>query len=132
MTYIRTTNCAPIKGDDYRPRALPAGWERMADAFDGAVYAYRAIEGFMTVILSVAREEDGRRWLHVSLARPERLPSWDDLRMIKDLFIGKDKLAVQVLPPTSNWVNEHPYCLHLFHCLDGAITPDFTRGHGTL
>lgn len=25
-------------------------------------------------------------------------------------------------------VNKHPYCLHLWSCLDGPVLPDFTRG----
>lgn len=28
----------------------------------------------------------------------------------------------------SRHVNKHPYCLHLWRCLDGDVVPDFTRG----
>ena len=82
----------------------------------------------LRVLRSVGIELDGRRWLHVSCSRASRLPSWEDLRRVKDQFIGKDAVALQVLPRQSDYVNLHPYVLHLWCCLDGDATPDFTRG----
>lgn len=26
------------------------------------------------------------------------------------------------------YINLHPTCLHLWHCLDGDVVPDFARG----
>lgn len=82
---------------------------------------------FQSVILSVSEEADGRVWAHLSTAFPSRLPTWGDLRKAKDLFLGEEARAIQVLPPKSEWVNIHPYCLHLFVCLDGDVLPDFRR-----
>jgi hypothetical protein len=56
------------------------------------------------------------------------MPSWEDCRLVKDTFIGRDRRALQILPPASEYVNIHPYCLHLWSCLDGAGLPDFRHG----
>jgi len=79
----------------------------------------------LRVFFTVSRERDGREWVHVSCSRKERIPDWDDIRAVKDLFIGTGKEALQVFPPESEYVNLHTTTLHLWHCLDERITPDF-------
>ncbi len=86
----------------------------------------------LRAIVTVAKESDGKRWMHVSLSRPDRLPTWEDLKLVKSTLIGKDKLAIQVLPPEAEYVNTHPYCLHLWHCLDGRAVPDFRGAAGQI
>jgi len=88
---------------------------------DGA--AYRRADG-LAVIASGAVEQDGRRWLHVSCSRATQLPSWQDLRDVKELFCGPERAAKHV--------NIHPHCLHLWCCLEGDVLPDFTQGGNTI
>ena len=107
----------------------PAGWRLLFRSEDGARWE-RIFTGH-TLILSGSVESDGRRWLHMSLAHPSRLPSWDELRSAKEWSLGDIK-AVQVLPPRREYVNIHPHCLHLFACIDADPLPDFTRGSGSL
>lgn len=108
------------------PRVLPVGWRRDALLEDGARYVDSITR--MSIIVSGARELDGRRWVHVSVARPDRLPSWEDLVFAKELILGRETTALQVIPPRSRYVNQHPFCLHLWSCADGDVTPDFTHG----
>lgn len=107
------------------PEALPPGWALVEAAPDGASYRHRR---GMTVIVSGAVEGDGRRWLHVSLARPDRLPSYQDQALVKNLFIGRDREAYSVWARQSRHVNIHPFALHLWCPVDGPVLPDFTRG----
>jgi hypothetical protein len=79
----------------------------------------------LMVICSATVYGDGKRWMHVSCSTPSRLPTWDELRLVKDTFIGRDRVALQVLPRAAEHVNIHPYVLHLWSCLDGDVTPDF-------
>lgn len=79
----------------------------------------------LRVICSARLEADGKRWMHVSCSRQDRLPDWQDLRLVKDTFIGRDRLAIQVLPRASEYVNCHPRVLHLWSCLDSDPCPDF-------
>ena len=86
----------------------------------------------LTVIVSVDKELDDKHWLHVSMSRKNRIPTYTDMCLVKDIFIGTDKKAIQVFPKEREKVNLMEYCLHLFHCLEGDVLPDFTRGSGTL
>lgn len=86
---------------------------------------YEKLGDSLLVVCSARVESDGKRWIHVSCSRPNRLPTWQDVRRVKDVFIGKDRRAIQVLPPAAEYVNIHPHCLHLWSCLDGDGLPDF-------
>lgn len=86
----------------------------------------------LAVIASIGIEQDDRWWLHVSVSRRAREPSWTDLRYVKAIFVGPDTVALQVLPRESDYVNINPFVLHMWRCLEGEVTPDFTEGTGTL
>ena len=109
------------------PRVLPATWRPLRVDQMPFTKWYQTTDG-LRVCVSMARERDSHCWLHVSISREKRLPSWDELKLVKDVIIGPEKTALQVLPPKSKYVNKHAFCLHLFCCLDGDVTPDFTRG----
>lgn len=79
----------------------------------------------LLVICTAAREADGKRWMHVSMSRRKRLPSYDDMCLVKDVFVGRERMALQVFARKSQHVNINPYVLHLWSCLDGDPTPDF-------
>lgn len=120
------------------PRVLPYEWRRIEGGtvnaetgrHNGNMYVNE--RRGLRVILSAAVEDDGKRWLHLSMSLATRLPTWSELVQAKEAFMGKESRAVQVLPPRSEWVNIHEYTLHLFVCLDGDPLPDFTRGSGGL
>jgi hypothetical protein len=113
---------------DALPRVLPATWRVLRETLDGAMYERNGLR----VIVSGATEQDGRRWLHVSCSRPTRLPDWDDLKLVKELFIGPGRQAIQVFPPRERYVNINSNVLHLWCCLDGDGIPDFTNGTGSI
>lgn len=119
----------PTWGRDHLPKLTPPAWMKVEDCGDGAKYMR---EDGLSVIMSGAIADDGKRWLHVSASRARRLPSWGDMRHVKAVFLGDEVTAIQVFVPKSQWVNLHPYCLHLWHCLDGDPLPDFTRGSGSI
>lgn len=112
------------------PVVLPVGWRVAQLRGDG--YALVNDRTGQSIIAS-DEIHDGRRWLHVSTAFVDRLPTWLELRDLKNWLIGREKLAIQVLPRESEYVNIHPNCLHLFSPLDGPDPiPDFTQGSGSL
>jgi hypothetical protein len=114
---------------EWQPPLAPTGWTRTPWGDAGVEY-----ERLLTrehVLITVGRHE-GKRWIHFSIAHPSRIPHFEELRRYKDAFLGVERKAIQVLPPKSEYVNIHPYCLHLFSCLDGDGLPDFTHGSGSL
>ncbi len=80
------------------------------------------------VIFSIDKELDNKYWLHVSFSRKNRIPDYDDIIRIKKHFIGENKKAIMIFPEKENHVNLHPYCLHLWSCLETDNIPDFTHG----
>ena len=111
------------------PRVLPPSWRVVARAEDGVKILSR--DG-LSIIASLEIHE-GRKWIHVSCARRDRLPSWDDLRLVKSTIITDARHAYSVMPTKEEYVNIHNFCLHLFAPLDGErALPDFTRGSGSL
>lgn len=76
---------------------------------------------------SVAYEDDGKRWIHISMSHRKRMPTHDEMLEVKNFFIGDDRYAMQVFPPKDMYVNQHPFCLHLWHCLDGHPLPEFSH-----
>ncbi len=111
--------------DQALPSPVPKGWILVRRLGDGAWY--KGNTG-LAACLTVAHEDDGKRWIHLSISRANKLPSWEELVAARDAFLGPETLAVQVLAPKSRHVNIHPFCLHLWVCMDGAPVPDFARG----
>ena len=64
---------------------------------------------------------DGKRWEHVSVSTPDRTPTWEEMDFIKGLFWEPQDCVMQLHPPRSNWVNLHPYCLHLWRPIGQEI-----------
>ncbi len=56
----------------------------------------------------------GGGWEHVSVSHSHRCPTWEEMCRVKDMFWNEDECVVQYHPPKSEYVNNHPYCLHLW------------------
>lgn len=63
----------------------------------------------MTVIWSYAGS-----WEHVSIDGKKRTPDWEEMCKLKDMFFDNDECCVQYHPPKSEYVNNAPYCLHIW------------------
>lgn len=113
----------------FPPLLFPEKWVLVKELEDGCAYLST---DQLRVIISEDVELDGKKWIHLSCSRAGVMPSYYDLRRIKETFIGRDKKAIQVLPGMAQHINIHPWCLHLFHCPDGDGLPDFTRGGDTI
>lgn len=81
---------------------------------DAADYMRAWMYNGLMIIASVGKYEDGHEWLHVSVSRKSRIPSYEDITRVKRDFIGEDRKAITVLPEKKYHVNLHENCLHLF------------------
>jgi len=57
---------------------------------------------------------DGMGWEHVSVSLHNRCPNWKEMCFIKNLFWDNEDCVIQYHPPKSEYVNNFPYCLHLW------------------
>lgn len=58
--------------------------------------------------------EESAEWWHVSVSLPNRCPTWDEMSLIKGLFFSDDDTVIQFHPKKEEYINNHPYCLHLW------------------
>lgn len=62
-------------------------------------------------------------WEHVSVSTRRRTPNWREMCFVKDMFWDEEEVVVQFHPRRSEYVNDHPYCLHMWKRKDGFPTP---------
>lgn len=121
--------------DALLPLVLPADWRRERDFSVMAVF--RRADGLLVMVSLAEHLAEPvydviihAAWLHVSTSRKDRLPSWEDLRDVKNLFVGLDRRAIQILPPQAEYVNMHPNVLHLWAPVGHEPLPDFRDAKG--
>ncbi len=57
---------------------------------------------------------NGGGWDHVSVSFSNRTPTWEEMVEIKKLFFLPDEVAFELHPIESEYVNNMPYCLHIW------------------
>lgn len=59
---------------------------------------------------------DGAGWEHVSVSREGKnnVPYWDEMCFVKGQFWEDEEAVMQLHPPASQYVNNHPGVLHLW------------------
>lgn len=73
----------------------------------------------LLVLRSVSTVCDGSEWIHISVSRKDRLPSWTEMMKVRDEFLGEDREAYMLAPTKKDYVNLHPHCLHWWTRVDG-------------
>ena len=58
--------------------------------------------------------EDGMEHVSVSPKKQFRMPSWDDMCVLKEIFFEDEEEAYQIHPKNSQYVNYVENCLHLW------------------
>lgn len=73
-------------------------------------------DAMLCIIASGADDDDGaaQGWEHVSVSAPRRTPTWAEMCFVKDLFWDEEETVLQFHPPKSQYVNNHPYVLHMW------------------
>jgi hypothetical protein len=66
---------------------------------------------------------NGEYWQHVAVALGgiPRCPTWEEMCWIKDQFFLEETPVMQLHPPRSQWISNHPYALHLWKPVDAII-----------
>lgn len=96
---------------------------RVTTGFFGSSDAYGLTGAFflqgpcgeqLKIIASNGDEPVCEGWEHVSVSCRKRCPNWEEMCFVKNLFWEDDECVVQFHPPKSDYVNLHPFCLHLW------------------
>ena len=71
-------------------------------------------EEFSASVLSRSKSEKQRTDMQISVSLVDRCPTWQEMCGVKRRFFEPEDCVVQYHPPESTYVNDHPYCLHLW------------------
>lgn len=66
----------------------------------------------------LALPESALRLWHLSLAHPERYPTWDEIADVRYKLIPDDVTMALLLPPPDEYLNVHEFCLHCWEIDD--------------
>jgi hypothetical protein len=74
----------------------------------------------LIVIFTTAHDNP---WEHasVSVHRKKRTPTWAEMCHVKDLFWKKSEMCIQYHPAEADYVNCHPYTLHIWRNKDSEF-----------
>jgi hypothetical protein len=74
----------------------------------------------------------GCGWDHVSVAplKSNKMPTWDQMCKVKEIFFREDEAVIQIHPPKDQYVNNKSNCLHLWRSNDKKmlLPPSFMVG----
>jgi hypothetical protein len=102
---------------------IPEDWTRVkCPVPEAAAWMHRTRQ--ISVIVGV-EVHSLRYWAHLSVSHRDRIPTWEELCLCKEIFLG-DVKAIQVFPIKSEWVNVNDNVLHLW-ASDSLDIPDFRR-----
>jgi hypothetical protein len=90
-----------------------------SDASFGMMGAFKLFspkdkEPLLVMSSGADRTKNDTGWEHVSVSAQFSTPTWEEMCWVKDLFWREDETVVQYHPRRSEYVDFHPYCLHLF------------------
>ena len=102
-------------------------WKLVTPGADGLGRWLHNARG-LGLIHSIAIEQDGELWEHVSVSRRDgAMPAWAQVRDVFHEVCGDDALGVIVVPPKTEHVNIAEVA-HVWRCLSRRPLPDFTQG----
>lgn len=110
---MKASACATLE----RGRNMREPYRSPFGAMFGAFFLRGPKGSGLTVISSGSDTEFG--WEHVSVSRRLKTPSWEEMCFVKNLFWSEDEVVMQIHPAKADYVNHHPYCLHLWRPLQG-------------
>ena len=72
----------------------------------------------------------GMDWDHVSVSLQNRCPNWEEMCFVESIFFDDEETVMQLHPPKSKWINNHPFCLHLWRPqgVDIPLPPEIMIG----
>lgn len=60
-------------------------------------------------------------WEHLSISFKNKLPSWNCMQEMKEIFWEDEEVCFQLHPAKSEYINNHEYCLHIWKPLNVDI-----------
>jgi len=75
---------------------------------------WQHIASNLVVSASVNITDKWGELLHVSLSYADHDPTWEEIKMVRQVFFPADLDAMMVLPRVGNYVNVHKHCFQMY------------------
>lgn len=62
-------------------------------------------------------------WEHLSVSHKNKIPSWECMNEMKEMFFYDDEECFQFHPKKENYINNNEYTLHIWRRTDGKMEP---------
>ena len=59
--------------------------------------------------------------VHIQDDGEQQIPSWEEMRKIKDIFWDDDDIVAQYYPSKESYIYSHENTIHLFRCSSGLL-----------
>ena len=96
------------------------------DGLNGAFLVAGPCGTPLRIIASDGTDPMAENWEHVSVSLdgPKRCPNWIEMCVVKDWFWDDHETVIQFHPAKEDYVNHHPFTLHLWrHRWEPLKTP---------
>lgn len=77
----------------------------------GGVFAFKSPKDGR-VLRVIASDQNG--WDHVSVSKPSKTPTWEEMEWIKRMFFKPDEVCMQLHVQESEHISYHDHCLHIW------------------
>jgi hypothetical protein len=83
----------------------------------------------IAMVIASSGDLEAMPWEHVSVRigekhnkkLKERIATWEEMCLVREIFWGDDECVMQLHPPLKDYVNVHPFVLHLWKPLHVGI-----------
>ena len=103
--------------EKYRQTNIGIMSSSIADGNNGCLVIPQSSKRAKLVIIA----SDDAGWEHVSVSTHFRIPTWEEMCFVKDLFWDDEDCVMQLHPKKSEYVNNSPFCLHLWRPINAVI-----------
>lgn len=96
------------------------------DGFGGTVFPIEYKKGKVKIVKDIDKALHfifswGCGFEHLSVSTPIKTPSWEQMCKMKEIFWRDDEVCMQLHPKKEDYVNNMPYCLHIWRPIDKEI-----------
>lgn len=100
--------------DSLHPRLANGCHYRAFDSLSGIYEIIGPTGTTLRIIASDGRDPVAEGWEHVSVSLQRRCPTWAEMCFVKNLFWYPEEIVLQFHPAESEYISNHPNCLHMW------------------
>jgi len=105
---------------------IPGTWSVIEEMPNGMAWQ----RGDLWITATADEEDDREVWYRIVMRHKDKMPTRQDVRLVKRKILGKSRPAYDVIPPDGRSVGSTRFCIVVVAPFDqeADLMPDFTVG----